>query len=64
MKFEFLFKGKLAENGLSMAKFAEEIGTSPQNLTQRVKRGAISYEEAAEFEKKLGYSIEWVKQKD
>ena len=37
MKFEFLFKGKLAENGLTLSKFAEDIGTSPQNLTQRVK---------------------------
>lgn len=61
MKFEFILKGKLAENGLSMAKFAEEIGTSPQNLTQRVKRGAISYDEAVEFANKLNYDIEWVK---
>lgn len=62
MKFEFLLKGKLAENGLSMTKFAELIGTSPQNLTQRIKRGAISYDEAVEYAEKLGYKIEWIKQ--
>ena len=61
MKFEFIFKGKLAENGLSMAKFAEQINTSPQNLTQRIKRGAISYDEAVEYAEKLGYRIEWHK---
>lgn len=61
MKFEFLLKGKLAENGLSMAKFAEMIQTSPQNLTQRIKRGSISYDEAVEFADKLNYKIEWVK---
>lgn len=61
MKFEFLLKGKLAENGLSLAKFAEMIKTSPQNLTQRIKRGSISYDEAVEFADKLNYKIEWVK---
>lgn len=62
MKFEFLLKGKLAENGLSMSKFAEQLGTSPQNLTQRIKRGAISYDEAVGYAEKLGYKIEWIKQ--
>lgn len=62
MKFEFLLKGKLAENGISMSKFSEQIGTSPQNLTQRIKRGAISYDEAVDYAEKLGYKIEWIKQ--
>ena len=62
MKFEFLLKGKLAENGLSMSKFAEQLGTSPQNLTQRIKRSAISYDEAVEYAEKLGYRIEWIKE--
>lgn len=61
MNFELFFKGKLAENGLSMAKFAEMIDTSPQNLTQRLKRGSITCDEAKDFAEKLGYNIEWKK---
>lgn len=61
MKFEFLLKGKLAENGLTLAKFAEMLNTSPQNLTQRIKRASITYDEANEFAEKLGYTIEWKK---
>lgn len=61
MKFEFLFKGKLAENGLSMRQFATNNGILPQNLSQRVKRGSITYDEAVEFAAKLGYKITWEK---
>lgn len=61
MKFENLFKGKLAENNYSMRRFAEEIGILPQNLSQRVKRGCITYDEAVEFAAKLGYKVEWVR---
>ncbi len=61
MEFEFIFKGKLAENGLSMRKFSEMIKQTPQNLTQRIKRKCITYDEAQEFADILGYKIEWVK---
>ena len=61
MKFEFLLKGKLAENGISLAKFAERIETSPQNLTQRLKRGTITYDEVLQFAELLDYDIIWVK---
>ena len=61
MKFEFVFKGKLAENGLSITKFAEMTNDSLQNLSQRIKRGSITYDEAVEFADKLGYTIEWKK---
>ena len=44
-----------------MRKFAEELNLVPQNLSQRVKRGTITYDEALEFADKLGYKIEWVK---
>ena len=34
---------------------------SLQNLSQRIKRGSITYDEAVEFADKLGYTIEWKK---
>ncbi len=61
MNFESKFKGKLAENGLSMRKFAEQQGIVPQNLSQRIKRGSITYDEAVKFADVLGYDIEWLK---
>lgn len=61
MKLEFVLKGKLAENGLSITKFAEILGVSLQNLSQRIKRGSITYDEAVDFADKLGYTIEWKK---
>lgn len=58
--FERIFKVKLAEQDISMRKFAESMGIVPQNLSQRIKRGTITYDEALEFADKLGYKIEWV----
>lgn len=61
LTFEQEFKSKLAINNTSMRKFAEELGIAPQNLSQRVKRGTITYDEALEYANKLGYSVEWIK---
>lgn len=61
MKFEFILKGKLAENGLSMRKLAEMLNTSPENLHQKVKRGSLSYDDVQEIAELLGYTIEWKK---
>lgn len=61
MKFEFILKGKLAENGLNMRKLAEMLNTSPENLHQKVKRGSLSYDDAQEIAELLGYTIEWKK---
>lgn len=61
MEFEFIFKGKLAENGLSMRKFAEQLNISPENLSQKVKRGTITYDYAQKIADLLGYEIEWKK---
>lgn len=63
LTFEQEFKSKLVINNISMRKFAEENGIVPQNLSQRVKRGTITYDEAVAYADKLGYSIEWVKRK-
>lgn len=63
MKFEYIFKGKLAENGISMRKFSEVLNISPENLSQKVKRGSITYDYAQEIADFLGYDIEWIKRK-
>lgn len=61
MEFEYIFKGKLAENGLSMRKFAETLEISPENLSQKVKRGSITYDYAQKIADLLGYEIKWIK---
>lgn len=61
MKFKYVFKGKLAENGISMRKFAETLNISPENLSQKVKLGSITYDYAQEIANLLGYDIEWAK---
>lgn len=61
LTFEQELKSKLAINNKSLRKFAEELGVVPQNLSQRIKRGTITYDEAVEYADKLGYSIEWKK---
>lgn len=64
MDFEFILKGKLAENGLNMRKLAFMLNMSPENLHQKVKRGSISYDNAQKIAELLGYKIEWIKSKD
>lgn len=60
IKFEYLLKGKLAENGLTLAKLSEMLGVIPQNLSQKLKRGSTTYDEAQNIADLLGYKIEWV----
>lgn len=61
MKVEYLIKSKLAEQGLSSRKLAEMLETSPQNLTQKFKRGSLNYDEVVKIADLLGYRIEWNK---
>lgn len=61
MDFEFILKGKLAENGLSLRKLSEMLNMLPQNLSQRIKRKTISYDEAQHIADLLGYEIKWHK---
>lgn len=61
MQLEFILKGKLAENGLSLSKLATMLETSPQNLTQKVKRGSFTYDEVQHIADLLGYVIKWEK---
>lgn len=64
MNFEFILKGKLAENGLNVRKLAAMLDMSPENLHQKLKRGSISYDNAQKIADLLGYKIEWVRKND
>lgn len=61
MELEFLIKSKLAEQGLNTRKLAIMLGTSPQNLTQKLKRKSLNYYEVIKIADLLGYKIEWIK---
>lgn len=64
LTFKQEFKSKLAINGISMRKFAQDLNLVPQNLSQRINRGKITYDEAVNFAARLGYVIEWKKAKN
>ena len=59
--FKLLIKGKLAENGLNLTKLAVKLGTQPQNLSNKLNRGSITYDDAQTIADILGYDIVWVK---
>ncbi len=62
-EFEYFIKGKLAENGLNVAKLATMLNTSYQNVSQRLKRCGFDYVEISHIADMLGYEIEWVKRR-
>lgn len=61
LEFEYFIKGKLAENGLSVASLAKMLNTSHQNTLQRLKRCGFNYVEIVHIADMLGYDIKWVK---
>ena len=61
IEFEYFLKSKLAENGLNVSKLAEHLGTSQQNISQRIKKATFDYIELSRIADFLGYKIEWIK---
>lgn len=61
LKIEYFIKSKLAEKGLKLKDCAEILKMSPQNLTQKLKRNTLTYNEALKVAAALGYKIEWLK---
>ncbi len=61
IEFEYFLKGKLAENGLNISKLAEMLGTTPQNISTRIKRGSFNCIELYHIADLLGYNIKWEK---
>ncbi|MBT5856490.1 LLM class flavin-dependent oxidoreductase [bacterium] len=50
-------KGIIYGAGFTVAKVAELLGTSTQNLNQKIARGSIKYAELKEILKVIGYKI-------
>lgn len=63
LEFERFIKGKLAENGLNIARLAEMLNTSHSNVSQRLKRGSFDSLELYHIADLLGYDILWEKRK-
>ena len=61
IEFEYFIKGKLAENGLNVARLASMLNTSQQNISQRLKRCGFDYVEISKIADLLNYDIVWVK---
>lgn len=61
LEFEYFLKGKLAENGLNLAKLATMMETSQQNISQRLKRCGFDYVEICRIADLLNYDIVWIK---
>ena len=59
----YFLKGKLAENGFNISKLSEVLGTSQQNVSQRIKKATFDYIELSKIADLLGYDIEWIKRK-
>lgn len=57
-------KGLIYGAGLTVAKLAEQMGTSTQNLNQKISRGSIKYSELKEMLRVLGYEVKFVRRND
>lgn len=64
MRAETIIKHILIEENIKMKDLAKMMNTSPQNLSQRIKRDSFKYEELEEIAELLGYEIRWVKKED
>lgn len=59
IEFGYLLKSKLAAKGLNIKKLAEMLGTSPANVSQRIKRGSFDCVELYNIAELIGYEIVW-----
>jgi plasmid maintenance system antidote protein VapI len=61
LKFKNILKVKLAEEDKTLTSIAVKLGTQPQNLSNKLNRGSITYDDAQTIADILGYDIVWVK---
>lgn len=59
-------KAKIVESGYTMTEVVEELNKrgkegSIQNLSQKLSRGSLRYDEAVEIADVIGYEIVWKK---
>lgn len=55
-----ILKSKLAEKGITLTELARQLNTQPQNLSNKLSRGSLSYDEVQNIADILGYSIKWI----
>ena len=54
-------KGLIYGAGYTVAKLAETMGTSTQNLNQKILRGSLKYSELKEVLAIIGYDVSFTK---
>jgi len=55
-------KGLIYTAGYTMTEVAEKLGnTSVQNLSQKINRGSLRYDELKDILKAIGYKVEFKK---
>ena len=54
-------KGLIYGAGYTVAKLAEAMGTSTQNLNQKISRGSLKYSELKEVLAIIGYDVSFTK---
>lgn len=60
-KFVNTLKKTLIDENKTLADLAKELNTQPQNLSNKLRRGSITYDYAQEIADHLGYDIKWNK---
>ena len=61
MNIEKKLKHIIVEENTTMKNIAEKLKTSPQNLSQKIKRETIHYKDMNKIAELLGYEIVWKK---
>lgn len=65
MRAETIIKHILIEENIKMMDIATHVqNTSIQNLSQKLKRNTIKYQEMLDIADFLGYEIRWLKKED
>ena len=61
--FKTKFKKILIDENKTLTEIANKLDTKSQNLSNKLRRGSITYDDAQIIADILGYDIEWVKRK-
>ena len=62
--FKSTFKIALFKKDKTLSEVARALETKSQNLSNKLKRGSITYDEALKIADILGYQIQWIDKED
>lgn len=62
--FKSTFKIALFKKDKTLSEVARALETKSQNLSNKLKRGSITYDEALKIADILGYKIQWIDKED